>query len=176
MISAQHCRVMAAYNAEMNRRLYAAADRLTDAQRREDRGAFFGSIHGTLNHLLWGDRTWMHRFDGWEKPPVGIPGSVAVVDDWPALKAARLDTDAAIEAWAAERVTEAWLAGTLTWHSAATDRTLALPAWIAVAHFFNHQTHHRGQVHAMLTAFGQQTGATDLPFVLDRAALGLGPG
>lgn len=74
MIMPAHARAMAAYNTEMNRRLYAAAATLSEAQRREDGGAFFGSIHGTLCHLLWGDRVWMHRFAGWERPWGGIAG------------------------------------------------------------------------------------------------------
>lgn len=165
MITPDWVRLMAAYNAEMNRRLYAAADGLTDAERRADRGAFFGSIHGTLSHLLWGDRTWMSRFDGWEKPAVGIPGSPRLVEDWAALKAARAEADAGIEAWAA-RVDAAWLAGRLGWDSAALGRRVERRVDVLVTHFFNHQTHHRGQAHALLTAFGAKTGDTDLPFIL----------
>ncbi len=71
MITPAYVRTMAAYNAEMNRRLYAAADRLDDAERRADRGAFWSSIHGTLCHLVWGDQMWMSRFAGWPKPAVG---------------------------------------------------------------------------------------------------------
>ena len=165
MITPDWVRLMAAYNAEMNRRLYAAADRLTEAQRREDRGAFFGSVHGTLSHLLWGDRTWMHRFDGWEKPEGGIRTSPTLHAEWEALKALRIETDAAIEAWAA-RVQPDWLSGRIAWFSGALEREVARPTWILVTHFFNHQTHHRGQVHALLTALGERTGDTDLPFIL----------
>lgn len=165
MITPEWVRLMAAYNAEMNRRLYAAADRLAPAQRGADRGAFFGSVQGTLNHLLWGDRTWMHRFDGWEKPEGGIRTSPGLVADWDALKAARAETDAGIEAWAA-RVDPDWLAGRITWFSGAMGRELSRPSWILVTHFFNHQTHHRGQAHALLTGFGETTGDTDLPFIL----------
>lgn len=166
-------RLMAAYNAEMNRRLYAAADRLTDAQRREDRGAFFGSVHGTLSHLVWADRMWMHRFDGWPAPQGGIKGSTALIPDWDALKAGRAEADAAISAWAA-RLDPAWLGGILTWFSGASGREMMRPRWIVVTHLFNHQTHHRGQVHALLTGFGEKTGDTDLPFILDLPTLGLG--
>ena len=63
MISPAYVRLMAEYNAEMNRRLYGAAARLTDAERKADRGAFWKSIHGTLTHILWGDTQWMSRFD-----------------------------------------------------------------------------------------------------------------
>jgi uncharacterized damage-inducible protein DinB len=173
MITPAWVRVMAAYNAEMNRRLYTAADGLTPAQRNEDRGAFFGSIHGTLSHLLWGDSTWMHRFAGWPRPEGGIAGSPRLFADWEALKAARGDADARIEAWAAQ-LDPAWLAGTLRWVSAAANREMTQPASLLVTHFFNHQTHHRGQVHALLTGFGARTGDTDLPFILDPAVLAAG--
>lgn len=165
MITPQWVRLMAAYNAEMNRRLYAAADRLTPEQRIEDRGAFFGSVQGTLSHLLWGDRVWMHRFDGWEKPPGGIAASPTLYADWVALKRARAETDAGIEGWAS-RVDPAWLASRLSWFSPGMGRDITRPNAILVTHFFNHQTHHRGQVHALLTGFGEKTGDTDLPFVL----------
>jgi uncharacterized damage-inducible protein DinB len=165
MITPDWVRLMAAYNAEMNRRLYAAADRLTPDQRTEDRGAFFGSVQGTLSHLLWGDRFWMHRFDGWEKPPGGIAASPTLYADWEALKRERAETDAGIEGWAS-RVDPAWLAGCLSWFSAAMGRDITRPNAILVTHVFNHQTHHRGQVHALLTGFGEKTGDTDLPFVL----------
>ena len=165
MITAEWVRLMAAYNAEMNRRLYAAAGRLAPGHRTEDRGAFFGSVQGTLSHLLWGDRTWMHRFDGWEKPPGVIKDSPGLYADWAALNAAREEADAGIEAWAA-RLDAAWLDGRIGWFSGALGRDVSRPVAVLVTHFFNHQTHHRGQVHALLTGFGLHTGDTDLPFVL----------
>lgn len=165
MIAPAYCRAMAAYNAEMNRRLYAAADTLDDAARRADHGAFFRSIHGTLCHLLWGDRMWMHRFDGWEAPTQRIPESPGMIEDWSALKAARTADDARIEAWA-ERLWPADLEGELTWFSGATGREMTKPRWLCVAHMFNHQTHHRGQVHALLTRLGAKVGDTDLPWVV----------
>jgi uncharacterized damage-inducible protein DinB len=164
MITPDWVRLMAAYNSEMNRRLYGAADRLTDAQRREDCGAFFGSIHATLCHLLWGDTIWMSRFDGWEKPEAPFPGTVWIAD-WAELSARRVQTDARIEDWAT-RLDPAWLRGSLTWVSGAAGRELTRDAWVLATHMFNHQTHHRGQVHALLTAFGGKTGDTDLPFIL----------
>jgi uncharacterized damage-inducible protein DinB len=170
MITPDWVRLMAAYNAEMNRRLYAAADGLTPAQRTTDRGAFFGSVQGTLSHLLWGDRTWMSRFDGWEKPAGGIPTSPGLYADWGALKAARIETDAGIEAWA-RRVAPGWLGGRLSWFSAAMGKEVSRPIAMLVTHFFNHQTHHRGQAHALLTGFGVRTGDTDLPFILDPDSL-----
>ncbi|MGG5821524.1 DinB family protein [Falsiroseomonas sp. HW251] len=172
MITPDWVRLMAAYNSEMNRRLYAAADTLTDARRTEDRGAFFKSVHGTLSHLLWGDRTWLHRFDGTPKPEGGIPTSTTLFPDWAALNDARTATDAAIEDWA-NRVTPAWLNGATTWFSGAMGRDMSKPNWVLATHFFNHQTHHRGQAHALLTGFGLKTRDTDLPFILDLGGLGL---
>jgi uncharacterized damage-inducible protein DinB len=165
MITPAWCRAMAAYNAEMNRRLYAAADTLAEAERQRDMGAFFGSIHGTLCHLLWGDRMWMHRFDGWERPTQRIPESPAMIADWVALKAARAADDARIEAWAA-RLAPADLEGDLIWFSGATGREMTKPRWLCVAHMFNHQTHHRGQAHALLTRLGARVADTDLPWVI----------
>src|SRR5271166_6990386 len=109
MITSAYVRTMAAYNAEMNRRLYDAAARLSDAERRQARGAFWGSIHGTLNHLLWGDRQWMSRFDNWPKPKVAIKQSAGLFDDFVPLRTARETADADISRWAA-KVDDAWMA------------------------------------------------------------------
>ena len=165
IITPAWCRMMAAYNAEMNRRLLAAAARVPDAARREPRGAFFGSLHGTLSHLLWGDMQWMSRFDGGPKPSVALKDSPAMEPDFAALAAARTATDARIAAWA-EGVTPEWLAGDLTWYSGAAGREVSRPLGMLVTHFFNHQTHHRGQAHALLTAAGEDTGDTDLFLVI----------
>jgi uncharacterized damage-inducible protein DinB len=165
MITPAFARTMAAYNVEMNRRLYAAASRLCDAERRAPRGAFWGSIQGTLNHILWGDRMWMWRFDGWPKPAAPITESAGLYEDFAALSAARVEADAAISAWA-ERVDEAFLAEDLVWWSSAANREMRASRRLLVAHMFNHQTHHRGQAHAMLTAAGEETGDTDLFLVV----------
>ena len=161
MITPAYIRTMAEYNAEMNRRLYGAAARLSDAERRASRGAFWGNIHGTLNHLLWGDSQWMSRFDNWPKPTAAIKQSGQMIDDFAELSAARELADADISKWAA-KVDSAWLEEDLTWFSGAANREVRAPLRLLVTHFFNHQTHHRGQVHAMLTAAGQETGDTDL--------------
>lgn len=161
MITAPYVRTMAAYNKEMNRRLFDAAARLTDEERRRDRGAFWHSLHGTLNHLLYGDLAWMSRFAGWPPPPVSLKQSDALYADFAPLRAARIETDARIVAWAAG-VTDAWLAGTMRWFSNSAQREFVMPHWFLVTHLFNHETHHRGQAHALVTAAGQDTGDTDL--------------
>ena len=157
----EFCRTMARYNAWQNANLYGAAAGLPDDERRRDRGAFFGSIHGTLSHLLWGDTVWMSRFDGWEKPDSGISGSAALEGDWERLVERRREADARIRDWAG-RVTQGWLDADLTFFSGVLGREVSRPAGLCAVHFFNHQTHHRGQVHAMLTAAGARPGDTDL--------------
>ena len=165
MITPAYVRLMAAYNAEMNRRLYEAAGRLSDADRKADRGAFWRSIHGTLTHILWGDTQWMSRFDNWPKPDVPIKQSAAMIDDFATLQARRVKADADIEAWAG-RIDNAWLAEDLVWFSGAAGKEMRRRKGPLVMHFFNHQTHHRGQAHALLTACGQDTGDTDLFLVV----------
>ena len=164
MIAPGYVRAMAAYNAEMNRRLYAAADRLGDDARRAGRGAFWGSIHGTLNHILWGDRNWMSRFAGWTPSSLGMKDSPRLHEDFSELRHARVQADADLLAWA-EAIDPDWLHGNLTWYSGALQREVSQPRWLLVTHMFNHQTHHRGQAHAMITAAGEATGDTDL-FIL----------
>ncbi len=161
MITPDWVRMMAAYNAEMNRRLYAAAARLSDAERKQDRGVFWGSIHGTFCHLLWADQTWMARFAGWPKPAQALSGSAALTGDFAALAADRAALDGAIVGWAATLDAD-WLAGEQRWFSGAAGREMAMPRPLLLTHLFNHQTHHRGQAHAMLTAAGERTGDTDL--------------
>ncbi len=165
MITSSYVRTMAAYNAEMNRRLYAAANRLSDPERRADRGAFWHSIHGTLVHLLWGDFQWMSRFDGWPRPTTPIKESDRFVEEYAELCSKREQADSDITRWAAT-VDDAWLNTDLTWFSGAAQREISAPKRFLVPHFFNHQTHHRGQAHALLTAAGEKTDDTDLFLVL----------
>jgi uncharacterized damage-inducible protein DinB len=161
MITPSYVRTMAAYNAEMNRRLYGAAGRLSEAERQQARGAFWGSIHGTLAHILWGDHQWMSRFDSWPRPSTPIKQSDRFIEDWGELCMKREGADIDIARWAV-KVDERWLGGDLVWFSGAVHREIHAPKRLLVAHFFNHQTHHRGQAHALLTAAGQETGDTDL--------------
>jgi uncharacterized damage-inducible protein DinB len=169
MITADFVRLMAEYNAEMNRRLYSAAAQLTDEERKADRGAFWKSIHGTLSHLVWGDAQWMSRFDNWAKPEVGQKQSAEMVGDFATLRTRREQADADIIAWA-NRIDDTWLAEDLVWFSGSAGREMRRKKGPLVVHFFNHQTHHRGQAHALLTANGQDTGDTDLFLVVPQAA------
>lgn len=166
----QQARDMAAYNQWMNQRLYAVCAGLTDAQRRQDQGAFFKSIHGTLNHLLLADKVWMGRF-------TGRPFQVAALDQelhagFDDLAQARRDTDAEIVRWAGS-LTDECLAGTLSYTSLVSPQPRTYEYWLAVTHFFNHQTHHRGQLTTLLSQCGCEVGVTDLlwlPQVAERNA------
>lgn len=169
MITPDYARTMARYNRWQNRNLIAAADGLDDAERRRDRGAFFGSIFATLNHLLWADALWLHRFTGSPAPEGATPAdSLRASADWADYRRRRAERDAAIQAWA-DGLTAADLAAEVSYYSAAAHRQIAKPLAFIAVHMFNHQTHHRGQVHAMLTAAGARPGDTDLPFLPEEA-------
>ena len=157
---------MARYNRWQNQSLYREAETIGDIERRMPRGAFFSSIHGTLNHLMWADGRWMHRFADMPNPACGIAESDQLFGVWKELKAARVDLDESIQSWA-NRLDQAWIEGDMTWVLGAVGSQITKPRWLLVTHFFNHQAHHRGQVHAMLTAAGAKPDATDLPFMPD---------
>lgn len=168
MITQGYCQTMSHYNAWQNRSIYAAAAGLTEAAREVDRGAFFGSIRETLSHLLWADMAWIARLDGGPGPHAPFSQS-SKAHGWTDLVAARPQIDARIAIWAGQ-VSDATLAGDLTWYSGLAGREMRKPMALCVMHMFNHQTHHRGQVHAMLTAAGAHPDATDLPFMPDEDA------
>ena len=166
MINRAYVQRMARYNRWQNENLYGVADRLSAEQRQLESGAFFGSIHKTLSHLLWGDRMWMSRFADFAKPEVGIPGSVTLYPDWEILKSERVGFDRKILDWA-DTIDDGWLAADQTFFSAATQQEWTRPRWVLVTHMFNHQTHHRGQVHCMLTQAGSRPSDTDLTVMPD---------
>ena len=154
---------MARYNAWQNRSHWEAARGLPAEALDQDRGAFFGSIRRTLNHVLWGDMLWMSRFDNGEGPG-GEPGGMERHPTLAAWWAERFRVDARIQLWADE-VSALDLTGELIWYSGLYKQEMHRPMGLCVAHFFNHQTHHRGQVHAMLTAAGAKPEPTDLAFM-----------
>lgn len=155
-------RFMAAYNRLANERLYAACARLGDAERKATRPAFFKSIHGTLNHIMVGDGVWMTRFGGGEAPSTGL--DAILFEDFGELRAARIAKDAEIEAFA-EGLTDAFLESAIRYVNN-EGVAFADPAALCVTHFFNHQTHHRGQVHDMLSQTEVPPPSLDLHRVL----------
>lgn len=159
MIDREYAITMATYNRWMNAKLYDAAAALSDAERREDRGAYFKSLQGTLEHLLSADNVWLYRFTG--RSIDTLPMN-AVYQDYAALRAQRERVDEQLLAWAAT-LEPAWLAADFVYFSKAYNAYYVKPAWLLVAHLFNHQTHHRGQATTLLMQFGIDPGATDLP-------------
>ncbi|VAV93415.1 DinB family protein [hydrothermal vent metagenome] len=158
--------LMAKYNLWQNQSLMAATDTLTDADRKQNRGAFFGSIEKTFSHVFWGDQIWLSRFAGTPPPSADITDSTALIADWAAFCTARKSFDQRILQWANE-VTPDWFSGDLSWFSGALGRDFTRPKDMLVVQLFNHQTHHRGQIHAMLTAAGAKPDDTDVPFMPD---------
>lgn len=158
-MSPEHANMMARYNRWINENLYAVCADLTDEERKADLGLFFRSIHGTLNHLLLADKLWLGRFT---HEPFEVQGlDQELFADFRALRDARAETDGVILEWTAG-LTEAGLAGELYYRSASNPAPRHCPLWIAVTHFFNHQTHHRGQLTAALSQSGRDYGVTDL--------------
>lgn len=154
-----HFRMMARYNGWANRRLYDAAEALPDASYREDRGAFFGSVHGTLNHLVVTDRIWMRRFTG--DGPTHQRLDERPYETLPDLRAAREAEDERIAGWI-DGLDDAALAGAFTYTPVTIPEPVTQPLSPALAHFFNHQTHHRGQVHCLLTQISGEAPPLDL--------------
>jgi uncharacterized damage-inducible protein DinB len=162
--------MLADYNEWANERLYGAAARLDDADYRADRGAFFGSLHGTLNHLLIGDRIWMHVFTGEGEKPNDL--AAILHDDFGALRAARCEEDRRIRAFVASS-TEATLAGTVRYRSLRSPAQIEQHLAPLLVHFFNHQTHHRGQAHCLLTMLCHEAPTLDLLMFQRETGVGL---
>jgi uncharacterized damage-inducible protein DinB len=162
--------MFAAYNRWANRRLYAAVAELPEADYRADRGVFFRSLEGTLNHLLVTERIWMRRFSG-EGPTYGRLDLI-LHDRLDDLRAAREAEDERIRGWIEGRG-EADLAATFTYTPITDPRPVTQPLAPALFHMFNHQTHHRGQAHAVLTGLGRDAPALDLVTFQRETGIGL---
>ncbi len=159
--------MLARYNAWANQRVYEAAAALPDADYRADLGAAFGSINGTLNHIVVADLIWMSRFAGTPAPTLSLDSTVS--DDLGALREMREALDTEIVTFA-DRLTEDEIAATFSYVRATSPEALTEPIAPALVHFFNHQTHHRGQVHAMLTRLTGEAPALDLIYYARQTA------
>lgn len=165
----QQMRAFARYNSAFNRRLFDCVGHLDDSQRRQDLGAFFGSIHATLNHILLADRIWLGRFASAFPTLTSLHGAALVqrfdslrqelCADFDTLRAEREQTDAVIIAWA-DQLGDPLLAQTMRYANSQGQQR-EHPAWLAAAHLFNHQTHHRGQITTLLSQLGHDPGVTD---------------
>ena len=161
--------MFAGYNAWANHRLHAACALLNEGDYKAERGAFFGSVHGTLNHLLVTDRMWLARLRGEALPPHGL--DAVIFHDLATLREARVHEDAALSAHVAS-LTDIALAEEFRWTRMADGAVVAQPLWAALAHIFNHQTHHRGQVHGLLSQAGIDPPSLDLPVFQKASGLG----
>ena len=164
----------ARYNRWMNEKLYDAGASLSDEARKRDLGAFFKSIHGTFNHLLLADRVWLSRFQGVTAPEGFMAPGIRSLDqelypDFEELRRERALTDSALEAWFAE-LTEERLAAPFVYLRRGEKQES--PLWWTVAHLFNHQTHHRGQITTLFMQHGVDPGVTDLVAMLRAEAGG----
>ncbi|HEX5794113.1 MAG TPA: DinB family protein [Rheinheimera sp.] len=165
----QQMQGFAKYNGEFNARLYKLVARLNDSERKKDLGAFFGSIHGTLNHILLADRIWLGRFASVFPAMESLQQTQLVQQfgslrdelyaDFAELSAQRIATDKVITRFTDE-LTDARLADTMTYRNS-QGLQREHPTWVAVAHMFNHQTHHRGQLSTLLHQLGHDVGVTD---------------
>jgi len=155
---------MSHYNRWMNEKLYALCGDLPDAERKKDRRAFFRSIHGTLNHLLLGDRVWLGRFLDRAFPVHSL--AQELYPDFDGLRAERARTDDEIDSFVAGLTPER-LRAPFTFRTVVDPQTRSAPLWILTTHFFNHQTHHRGQLTTLLSQCGVDPGITDLMWLPD---------
>lgn len=157
-----HFDQLAAYNRWANRRVYDDAATLPDAVRKQPAGLFFGSLHGTLNHMLVTDYIWMRRFTGDGPQPERL--NQVLHDDFDALRTARQQEDERI----LEFVTGLQAYDRVISYQNSTGKTFHQEIGPALTHFFNHQAHHRGQVHAGLTIAGIREPASLDLLVLQR--------
>ncbi|WP_411380146.1 DinB family protein [Pseudomonas sp. MPB26] len=171
----EHVILMARYNQWMNRKLYDAAGKLSDAELQLDRQAFFGSIFGTLNHLALGDTVWLKRF---AQHPAGYAAlapldAIATPTDLTRPAYADLRELATRRAWLDQLIID-WthtlqepeLDHRLHYHNM-RGASAEKPFFGLLVHFFNHQTHHRGQATTLLTQAGLDVGTTDLLALID---------
>lgn len=162
MVTPEFAKTMARYNRWQNRSLVQAADGLSDQERWRDAGAFFKSIAETLNHILWDDRVWLARLQMDDVAAAQIAARHPYTDtpsDWSDYKEQRSKLDDEIVAWA-DGLTENDLASSIPWIRG-SDR-VETNFGFNLVHMINHQTHHRGQVHALLTQAGAEPEPTDL--------------
>jgi uncharacterized damage-inducible protein DinB len=157
-----HFQMMARYNRLANERLYDCCARLSDSERKKNRQAFFKSIHATLNHIMVGDRNWMSRFE--DGGAASTPLDTILYDDFEELRAARVLEDEHIERFAAN-LSAQFLDRELVYVTS-DGESHRNPTPMLLAHLFNHETHHRGQIHDMLSQVGIATPVLDLPWVM----------
>ena len=155
---------MAQYNLWMTQKTYDALSMLSDEERKTDRGAFWKSIHSTMNHILWADIRWMKRFTKTDYPIQDGEMGVDLIEDFEELKSEHLKMAHYIINWA-EGLDDSSASGDISWVPAWGGDAITKPFWLCITHLFNHQTHHRGQITQMIKPLGLDVGDTDLPLM-----------
>ncbi|MGB3406935.1 MAG: DinB family protein [Jannaschia sp.] len=166
MISPAWVRMMARYGAAQNAAYVDLTADLSEEAWWQDRGAFFKSLGATANHILWADLTWLSRLADRPTPP-GSSGGLDIAPTRAVWVEMRAEADAEVMSWASG-LSETDLTGNLDWVSGLFG-AMSGPRGFVITHVFNHATHHRGQIHAMLTAMGRDTPTTDLIFMSEDA-------
>lgn len=156
--------MMAHYNAWQNKWIKGVVTAMPEAELTQDRGAYFGSVFATLNHILWADMFWFYRLGLGDQPAIAPKDHTRATPTIAQWAVERFQMDGRITEWA-RTVKAVDLTGDVAWRSALKDLDMNNSRAQCIMHMFNHQTHHRGQVHAMLTAMGHDTQDTDLVFV-----------
>ena len=160
----QHFVRMASYNALSNERLYACVEKVSEADYFAQRGAFFGSIHGTLNHILVADRIWLGRFEPVTNGDDKLALDTILFDTLVELKAARVAEDQRIQNYVSRLSAES-IPKDFNYHNT-KSQPFTRPLDLLLDHFFNHQTHHRGQVTTLLAQAGADTPVLDMPYYI----------
>lgn len=163
-----HFQMLARYNRLANEKLYDACAQLDDRDRKQIRPAFFQSIHGTLNHIMVGDRIWMTRFEGGEIPSTGL--DAILYEDFVQLREVRRSEDARIESFTSSIDSE-FLSQTIRYKNNAGN-IHEDPVTLLLAHLFNHQTHHRGQIHDMITQTNVRPPSLDMHRIIRPEPIG----
>ncbi|MDO1581709.1 DinB family protein [Rhizobium oryzicola] len=157
----RHFQMFADYNRWANHCIYEACSALTEDEYHRDMGAFFGSAHKTLSHLLTADRIWLKRFTGIGDAPASL--NAEPFESFEALRAARESEDQRIIDWV-DNLTPDHLSAIISYSPITMPGKIEQPLASLLAHVFNHQTHHRGQVHTILTALGKPSVVLDLVY------------
>lgn len=154
--------LMAEYNKWMDGKIYAVCAEIPDEERKKDMGAFFKSIHGTLNHIYFGDIAWLERLRDNKFTPRKL--GVDLFDDYSELRAAQEKMDDEILDWS-RTINEDFLKTPYNYVNNVDLKLKILPTWVLVTHMFNHQTHHRGQLTTLMKQLGYDPGITDIPWL-----------
>jgi len=162
MVIDKQFEMLSQYNSWMNENIFNICDSLSDDVRNKDMGAFFGSIHRTLDHILYGDKAWLERLRDNTYTPRDI--NKPLFSNWEDLKRERVIVDSEIDIWV-KSLSENKLNEIHTYTSNVDSKQRSVPYWSLVHHIFHHQTHHRGQLTTLLSQLGIDFGSTDIPFM-----------